>query len=134
MCLAAGAAGAACAGSATAGLDNPNPCPVDTALYSYADTARGVVPPFVVRSSMPRRAYGRITAQAIVGPTGRVERGSVRTYGWAEGRIEVGDALFWSRFAPARRDGCPVRFLYRVTYIQGIPQRIPDEIEGGTRR
>lgn len=127
-------AGAACAGAPTARLEGPDPCPADSTLYGYDDTTRGVEPPIVLRSSMPRRAYGRITAQGVVAPNGRVERGSVRTFGGAEGRIAVGDALFWSRFAPARRHGCPVRFLYRVTYMHGIPQRVPDDIDPGKRR
>lgn len=125
---------AACAGAARVPPDASDLCPPDSALYTYADTARGVTPPIVLRSSMPRRAFGRITARGIVGRNGRVERGTVRTFGGAEGRIEVGDALFWSRFEPARLRGCPVRFLYRVTYMHGIPQRVPDEIEGGTDR
>jgi hypothetical protein len=122
----------ACAGAAPVGSASPDACPPDSTLYSYADTARNVIPPVVVRSSMPRDAFGRITAQGIVGRSGRIERGSVRTSGGAEGRLGVGDALFWSRFAPATRDGCPVRFLYRVTYMHGIPQRVPDEIEAKT--
>jgi hypothetical protein len=124
----------ACAGATTGGAARSDACPADTTLYSFADTARGVRPPVVVRSTLPRDAFGRITAQGIVGPAGRIERGSVRTFGGAEGRIGVGDALFWSRFAPATLDGCAVRFLYRVTYMHGIPQRVPDDVEGGNRR
>lgn len=140
---AAAAALAACATGAVDTADRREPCPADSTLYSYRDTARGVTLPILLRlNTPPRPGFGRVTAQGIVGPKGRVERRSVRTFGSGlpEERVAVGDALFWSQFIPARRDGCAVRFLYRMTYMSGIPQRVPDEprdsttVEGGRRR
>ena len=119
--------GAACAGG-MAGAERPDPCPDDSSLYTYRDTLRGVVPPILIKSQMPRGGYTRSTAQGIVGPGGRVESGSVRTFGGdPEERFAAGDALYWTRFYPATRGGCAVRFLYRVTYMAGIPQRVPDD-------
>lgn len=120
---------AACAGGAVGSAERSEPCPVDSTLYSYRDTTRGVTPPVLLHSTMPRGGFGRLTAQGIVGANGRVERRSVRTFGtgYPDDRVAAGDAFFWSRFAPATREGCAVRFLYRVTYMAGIPQNIPDE-------
>ena len=129
---------AACAGAIGAG-ERPEPCPGDSRLYSYADTALGVVPPVFLRTTNPpRQGFSRTTAQGIVSPTGRVESGSVRGFGGGpEERLAAGDALFWSRFSPATLNGCAVRFLYRVTYMAGIRQRVPDDVAdttGGNRR
>ena len=121
---------AACTGGTWSNVERPEPCPPDSTLYTYRDSTRGVTPPFLVSSTMPRGGFGRLTAQGIVGPDGRIERGSVRTFGsgYPEERVAAGDALFWSRFSPATRAGCAVRFLYRITYMAGIPQRVPDEV------
>lgn len=125
----AAAALTACATGAIGSADRPEPCPGDSTLYSYRDTAAGVTLPVLRRSTMPRGGFGRITAQGVVGPSGRIERRSVRTFGsgYPDERVAAGDALFWSRFLPATRDGCAVRFLYRITYMVGIPQRVPDD-------
>ena len=126
---AAAAALTACASAAVGTTERSEPCPQDAFLYSYRDTGQGVDAPVLLRSTMPPRGgFGRITAQGIVGPDGRVERRSVSTFGSGgpDERIAAGDALFWSRFVPAKREGCAVRFLYRITYMAGIPQRVPD--------
>jgi hypothetical protein len=114
--------------------ERPDPCPNDVTVYSWVDTARGVVPPVLLKSQMPRGGMSRTTTQGIVGPAGRIESGSIRSFGGdPEERLAAGDALFWSRFHPATRDGCAVRFLYRITYMSGIPQRVPDEVPDTTR-
>jgi hypothetical protein len=115
--------------------DPPDACPHDATVYSYSDSARGVAPPVVLKSQMPGPGLSRTTSQGIVGPNGRIERGSIRSFGGnPEERIAAGDALFWTRFYPATFQGCAVRFLYRVTYMGGIPQLVPDEIPDTTRR
>ena len=120
-------AGAACGGGA--GLragDTPDPCP-DHTVYSYKDTLRGVSPPFIVHTTLPRLPFNKVTVQGVVNPEGRIERGTVRTFG-ADIDGLAGDALFWSQFSPARKDGCAVRFLYRITYVAGLPQAVPEEV------
>jgi hypothetical protein len=128
----------ACAATIGGG-ERPDPCPGAATLYSYRDTAQGVVPPVLLRTTNPPHGgYSRTTAQGIVSPAGRVERGSVRAFGGSpEERLAAGDALYWSRFEPATLNGCAVRFLYRVTYMAGIRQRVPDDpadTTGGNRR
>jgi len=119
----------ACTGGRYGAGDVPEACAGDTAVYTFRDTLRGVTPPLLVHSTLPRGMLGKVTVQAIVSPKGRIERGTVRTFGMGgvEGGWAAGDALFWSQFSPARRDGCAVRFLYRITYIAGLPQAVPDE-------
>ena len=113
----------------------PDPCPDDLTVYSYGDTTRGVVPPLMLKSQMPPAGRSRTTTTGIVGLSGRIESGSIRSFGGdPTERSNAGDALHWTRFYPATRDGCAVRFLYRVTYMSGIPQRVPDEIPDTTRR
>ena len=122
------------AACATFGGELPDPCPDDETVYSYADTARGVLPPVVLKSQMPRAGRSRTTSTGVVGVTGRVESRSIRGYGGhPEERSNANDALFWTRFYPATRDGCAVRFLYRDTYMAGIPQVVPDEIPDSVR-
>jgi hypothetical protein len=62
--------------------------------------------------------------EGIVDRRGRIERGSLTTSGGGPGddRWAAGDALFWSEFAPARRNGCPVRFRYRLAFVGGVPR------------
>jgi hypothetical protein len=122
-------ASVACA-SGRGAAELPEGCAPDSTIYTYADTLRGVGPPLVVRALFPPRpGFGRVTAEGVVGVNGRVERGTLRTFGAGgiDERTAAGDALFWATFQPAIRDGCPVRFRYRITYMAGIPQRVPDE-------
>ncbi len=127
---------ALCAACATlGGGELPDPCPDDTTVYSYVDTARGVVPPVMVKSQMPPGGRSRTTSTGIVGTLGRIESGSIRSYGGdPDERYNAGDALHWTRFYPATREGCAVRFWYRVTYMAGIPQLVPDEVPDSIRR
>jgi hypothetical protein len=78
---------------------------------------------------LPRGGFGKVTAQGTVGKNGRIERGSLRTFGSPamEEREAAADALFWTSFSPARRDGCAVRFRYRITFLVGIPQAVPED-------
>ena len=114
---------AACA-SRTASSDIPKGCPADTTVYAFADTARGVIPPILVQIRPTRPGLGEVTVEGIVDRRGRIERGSVTSSGGGPGddRWAASDALFWSEFAPARLDGCPVRFRYRVRFVGGIPR------------
>ena len=123
---------AACGGGA--GLrsgDALDPCP-DNTVYTFKDTLRSVSPPFLVHTTLPRRTFNKVTVQGVVNPEGRIERGTIKTFG-ADIDGQAGDAFFWSQFSPARKDGCAVRFLYRITYIAGLPQSVPDEV-GDTAR
>src|SRR6185503_11024016 len=72
---------AACGGGA--GLRNgdaPDPCP-DNAVYTFKDTLRGVSPPFLVHTTLPRRTFNKVTVQGVVNQEGRIERGTIKTFG-----------------------------------------------------
>jgi len=114
----------------------PEPCAADSSVYTFKDSVRGVAPPVLVRSTLPRGGFGKVTVQGIIGKNGKVERGTLKTFGGPDidEKWAVGDAFYWSRFYPATREGCSVRFLYRITYLGGLPQAIPEEPDTTVRR
>jgi hypothetical protein len=117
----------ACAGGGLRS-ERAEPCTADTTVYSYGDTLAGVTAPTPAWMPRPRPGFGKVTVEAIVGKNGRVERGSQRSFGAAaaDERWAANEAVFWTEFVPARRAGCSVRFRYRITFLAGIEQTVPD--------
>ena len=123
---------AATSGSRPAWPENlgepPEPCPNDSAVYTGADKAIGVVPPTVLKVVLPEphTVEGNVSVSLVVNQDGYPDRNSIRIERQSsDPRSEeaVVDAIRQHVFYPATRAGCAVRFyLSGITLTRGRPK------------